>query len=180
MLTLLKNEKTSYMQKARGFSQRQAGLLTKFTRDQLQRLEDREIVLPCKHPTTLYNWNQIIFLKSLFVLRQDWSFKQIEKALGEYEESMVDIEKNIPTAIKLIFGEFGEKPNIKIIIQFEYLLDTVSIEQAERMRDIHSNDSLSSVERYRRQTHVNIPRIIKELKQEAQNLEIEDFELKIM
>ncbi len=179
MLTLIRSEKITAMQKGRGFTQKQACQLSGFSREQLQKLELREIVIPCKHPSILYSWNQIIFLKSLHALREEWSFKQIEKALNEYEESMENIEKNISKAIKVIFGEFGIKPNIQIIIQFEYLSDTVSSEQAESMRDIHSRDSRTSVERYPRQTHIIIPKTIKELKIEAEKLEIDNLDLKI-
>jgi hypothetical protein len=179
MVAVFRTEKTLSMQKLRGFTQKQAESLTDLSRDQLRKLDEKDIVKPCKHPSLLYSWNQIIFLKSFSLLRKRWSFKLIEKALYEYDESMEQIIKKIPSAIAIMFGEFGIKPDIKILIQFDYLENTDDVDAIERMRNMLSAESVDASYDFTRQTHISVPKIIKELKIEAEKLEIDNLDLKI-
>ncbi|PAX60234.1 hypothetical protein CK510_02840 [Brunnivagina elsteri CCALA 953] len=88
------------LEKIATFTEKQVVALTGFSRKQLYNLSVSEIVQPKKNPIT-YNWNQLIFLRVLNLLREDWSLQVLEKLFREFPD------KGIERVIELIDGSLA-------------------------------------------------------------------------
>lgn len=180
-------------QKAKLFNQKQAENLSQLSRSQLRKLDEAGLVVPLKYPAILYNWNQVIFLRVLYCLREDWSFMQIEKALRECEFSIEEIIGNIN---KYLFVALGKKADGKFAFVFmnesifgddllgrkaRKLFSTESELFLENLKKI-DNDSVIMTNSKRKVndfTSIAIPQIINEIKERAEELQIDNFHLKV-
>lgn len=178
-------ERLLKIQKLKMFSQKQAELLSGFSRDQLRKLDTAAILTPYKFPSILYDWNQLIFLKILYYLRNSWTFKQIESAFKNPEKP-IDINfviDNIQNTDIIYFGEYGKIPDdLKLYIQFNSLITTNELVKKDVFNKMEKFDYIIKDIGELNQgkfTHVNVPKLIKELKVLAQELQIENFDLKV-
>lgn len=85
----------SMLEKTATFTEKETVALTGLSRKQLYNLSVSEIVQPKKNPIT-YTWNQVVFLKVLNLLREDWSLQVLEKLFKEFPD------KGIERVIELI------------------------------------------------------------------------------
>lgn len=178
-------ERLLKIQKVKMFSQKQAELLSGFSRDQLRKLDSAAIVVPYKFPSILYDWNQLIFLRILYYLRKIWTFKQIESALKNPDKS-IDINyviENIQSIYSIYFGEYGKIPDdLNLYIQFNSLTSNNELEkkyvnnQMEQFDWIIQDIGELNEGKF---TPINVSKLIKELKLLAVELQIKDFELKV-
>lgn len=190
------------LQKARAFTQRDAEQLSGLTRHQLRKLEEAELVVPQKNPI-LYTWNQLIFLRILFEFRQDWTFKQLETIFKcSSSEALNDkIIRSIDSSLAaLLILESNDAINFQLVadINFENDLQNHKLKKAvESIRnDIRLNDeevlaiikhiASDNSEEYsnsrisiKKQTLVIIPPLIGNLKNLAEQLQIENLDLKL-
>jgi hypothetical protein len=95
----------------RKFSQKEAGILCEFSRKQLQKLEELEILTPQKTPVIQYSWNQIIFTRVLYCFRQLWSLQDVIKAFRD-PENPIDIEAIVENIDKFVDIYLGQKNGI--------------------------------------------------------------------
>jgi DNA-binding transcriptional MerR regulator len=87
------------------FSQREAEMLSGLTRAQLLKWEEAGIVLPRRSSAILYEWNQLLFLRVIYHLRQMWTFKQIEKAFKANDINLDTIINNIDKTVIIAMGQ---------------------------------------------------------------------------
>jgi hypothetical protein len=77
------------LEKTATFTEKQVVALTGFSRKQLYNLSVSKIVEPKKNPIT-YTWNQLIFLRVLNLLREDWSLQVLEKLFKEFPDKGIE------------------------------------------------------------------------------------------
>ncbi|MFK0735701.1 MAG: hypothetical protein ACIWVG_31990 [Gloeotrichia echinulata HAB0833] len=86
----LKPEKIhSMLEKTATFSEKEVVALTGFSRKQLYKLNVSKIVQPRRNPIT-YSWNQVVFLRVLNLLREDWSLQVLEKLFKEFPDKSIE------------------------------------------------------------------------------------------
>ncbi|MUG91344.1 hypothetical protein F7734_02105 [Scytonema sp. UIC 10036] len=54
--------------------------------------------------------------KMFHILRERWTFKQIEKGINNSEYTTLEMSEMLPTVLTVMFGEFGVKPVVKLLI----------------------------------------------------------------
>ncbi len=113
------------------FSQKEAGILCGFSRKQLQKLEELEILIPQKNPVILYSWNQIIFARVLYCFRQLWSLQDVVKALRD-TENPIDIEAIVENIDKFVEIYLGQKNGIGNPIIYFQVPPTGKLSQTEQ------------------------------------------------
>jgi hypothetical protein len=181
-------------EKSKLFTQKQAEQLSGFSRDQMRKLDEKQIVVPQKHPAILYSWNQVIFLKILFHFREDLTWGQIEEGLNNCEYNIQEIVDGIQETLIVAIGEVKDKKLIFInrveskMNDFDKHLDKKIISEdseliSKAFKVINSQDSNNVLFAYAKVRFnavvITIPQIIIELKKHAEELEIEDFNLKV-
>ncbi|MBF2067254.1 MAG: hypothetical protein IGS39_22985 [Calothrix sp. C42_A2020_038] len=187
--------------KSEMFSQKEAELLSGFTRSQLRKLDEAGLVVPNRDTAVLYTWNQLIFLRVLNKLRQDWSFKQLELLFLDYKHSEVgSLDKliyNIDTNLSaiLVVDKDGEvifdvvkqlkidnevtDSNLKKAIASTLNGQKLDEESLKIIAYIAENSLSDSKISIRKRTLVVIPQVIQELIELGKQLNIKDFDLKI-
>ncbi|MBC1238500.1 hypothetical protein [Nostoc sp. 2RC] len=191
------------VQKARFFSQKEAELLSSLTRNQLRKLDDIELVVPAKHPTILYSWNQLIFLRVLFRFSEDWSFKllieyfklfsskDLETLINRLDKctsALLILEKNDEIYFQLL-GEITLEDNDLVNQKLKKAIENIKngekldFDDAFEIIKYIAYDALgensSSKICFKKQTLIIIPEIIQEITSLALELEIKDFDLKV-
>lgn len=191
------------LEKAKYFSQKETETLSGFTRRQLRKLEEVELVVPQKNPI-LYTWNQLIFLRVLFEFRQDWTFKQLELICKEWASDSKGLNRLIETIDKslaalLILGSdnrvnFQVVENItlqndfknhKLKIAIDNIRNNVKLNKDEGIAIIEyiarsdGDDDYDSRVSFKKQTLVIIPSVISNLKNLAKEIQIENFDTKV-
>lgn len=182
------------------FSEKQVVTLTGFSRKRLYNLSISKIVQPQKDPI-LYTWKQVIFLRVLYLLREDWSFQVLEKLFKAFCDHKIErIIKDIDTSTAIIiFSESRDDLQFKMLgnitldddlsnYTFQKALENIKegkvIDNAEKIPAIISyiigddqkvNGSKISIHK---QTVIIIPELIGELKKVADGLHIEYCTLK--
>lgn len=180
-----RKQKLARLEKSRMFSQKETIQLSGFTRKQLQKLEQLEIIKPRKIPAVLYSWNQIIFLRIFYHFRKIWSLQQIDRAFKS-TENPVDAEyiiENIEKFILIYFGEKGVIGNLGIYLQFnEYNLSEIEsraiYKKVIELPNIIDDDGVEIGKG--KFTVLSVPKVIEELKVMAQSLDLEESKLKVM
>ena len=180
-----REQRLARLEKSRMFSQKETVELSGFTRKQLQKLEQLEIIKPRKIPAVLYSWNQIIFLRILYHFRKIWSLQQIDKAF-KHSEKPIDIEliiKDIDKFLNIYFGEKGVIGNLGIYVQFNaYNLSEIQSKAIYKMilefPDIVIDDGVEIGQG--KFTVLNVPKVIEELKVMAKSLNLEESKLKVI
>ncbi|NEU76832.1 hypothetical protein PI95_031070 [Hassallia byssoidea VB512170] len=180
-----REQRLARLEKSRMFSQKETVELSGFTRKQLQKLEQLEIIKPRKIPAVLYSWNQIIFLRILYHFRKIWSLQQIDKAFKDSEKP-IDIEliiKDIDKFLNIYFGEKGVIGNLGIYVQFNaYNLSEIQSKAIYKMilefPDIVIDDGVEIGQG--KFTVLNVPKVIEELKVMAKSLNLEESKLKVI
>jgi len=177
--------KTKTILKSKHFTQKETQLLSGFTRDQLRTLYLSNLIVPFKKSTILYTWNQIIFLRLLFELREDWSFYQLKTAINN---SKVDIAQAIEQVQDFLFLMlvYETEEEIHFLFKSTYgILYSTQIFESEGQSLIENTVPLlegnipSSKNFTFKSTTINIALVINDLKNIAKELNIEDFDLKI-
>jgi hypothetical protein len=187
-------QKIQREEKSKLFSQKQAELLSGFSRDQLRKLDEKQIVVFQKQPMILYNWNQIIFLKTLFYFREDLTWSQIEEGLSNCAYSIDEIVDGIQKTLIVAIGEVKDK-KLVFINRFESAMNDIdkhlgkklisedSALISEAFKVINGQDINNILFAYSKikfnSVLITIPQIIIELKKQAEELEIEDFSFKV-
>lgn len=188
--------KTEKVQKYTHFTQKEAELLSGFTRDQLRTLDTSKLIVPYKHPSVLYTWNQIIFLRILFVLREEWSFYQIKTAINNSKVDMPQAIENIQNYIfvnlllekdePLQFLFKASEPDTlytqqMFVAETDSLLEhPVSLILSKKGSKTEGEVVVKRTKEYSYKiTTVTIPLIINDLKVIAQENKIEKFDLKV-
>lgn len=180
-----REQRLARLEKSRMFSQKETVELSGFSRKQLQKLEQLEIIKPRKIPAVLYSWNQIIFLRTLYHFRKIWSLQQIDKAFKDSEKP-IDIEliiKDIDKFLNIYFGEKGVIGNLGIYVQFNaYNLSEIQSKAIYKMilefPDIVIDDGVEIGQG--KFTVLNVPKVIEELKVMAKSLNLEESKLKVI
>lgn len=189
------------LKKTAMFSEKQVVTLTGFSRKRLYNLSISKIVQPQKDPI-LYTWNQVIFLRVLYLLREDWSLQLLEKSFKLFADHQIErIIKDIDTSTAIIlFSESRDDLQFKMLgnitfddddlynYSFQKELESIRegkvLDNAEKINAIISyiigddhkiNGSKISIYK---QTIIIIPELIGELKKVADGLNIEYFDLK--
>ena len=180
-------------EKVKFFSQQEAQQLSGLTVNQLRKLHEIGLVVPAKHPSILYNWNQMIFLRVYCCLREDWSVYQINKALEEHPLSIQEIIENID---KYLFAALGKTESNKIgfvLLHETFFGDELLAYKVRQMFSTESDFILENLKRldknsvilapYKRKLNdfvaYAIPQIIHEIKKSAKEKQIENFDLKV-
>ena len=182
-------------QKSRLFTQREAEQLSGLTRNQLRKLEETDLVIPHRHSLILYNWNQLIFLRVLYNFLDDWTFKQIEAVLKactpdsveEIIEGIADslsalllVDKNGDVVFdflkKIKFDDDLTNQGFKRSLNGALSLDNETRRIIEEVALPSSERSKISI---KKQTIVIIKDVIQDLFELAEELQIEDFDLKV-
>ncbi len=181
-------------EKSKLFTQKQAELLSGFSRDQMRKLDEKQIVVSKKYPAILYDWNQVIFLKTLFYFREDLTWGQIEEGLSNCAYSIDEIVDGIQKTLIVAIGEVKDK-KLVFINRFESAMNDIdkhlgkklmsedSALISEAFKVINGQDINNILFAYSKikfnSVLITIPQIIIELKKQAEELEIEDFSLKV-
>ena len=154
------------------FSQNETIDLTGFTRQQLIKWDESNIVKPYRHPCILYDWNQIIMLRILFYWREKASYQKIVRILSEenVDKFLEHIEKSSLAFFnneKLIFVDDNFHENHVVFAKMLKALKTSDIESVDYSEIIPGVVLL------------NIASIIYNLKKEGELLNIENFAKKV-
>jgi len=191
------------LEKAKYFSQKETETLSGFTRRQLRKLEEVELVVPQKNPI-LYTWNQLIFLRVLFEFRQDWTFKQLEIIFKACASDSQGLDRLIETIDKsfaaLLILESDDTVDFQVVqnisleddlqnhklkIAMENIKNNVKINEDEALAIIKyiasgdGDDDSDSRVSIKKQTLVVIPLLIRNLKNLAKEICIENFDSKV-
>lgn len=163
------------IQKVRHFSQKQAEELSGITIMKLRNLNELGIVVPYKYPAILYSWKQVIFLRVIFYMRQRWSLKQIKNALTNLNEPIEQIINSLNEFITIDYGDFDDSNNLRIVFgDFSRFLHD------DNEREMYKKNPQKPVKTDNFKTSsLDINEVIKELKQRGEDLNIENFDLKI-
>ncbi|GAX45899.1 MAG: hypothetical protein KME22_00385 [Hassallia sp. WJT32-NPBG1] len=180
-----RQQRLARLEKSRMFSQKETVELSGFSRKQLQKLEQLEIIKPRKIPAVLYSWNQIIFLRILYHFRKIWSLQQIDKAFKDSENPInaeVIIE-DIDKFLNVYFGEKGVIGNLGIYIQFnEVNMSEIRFKAAYKsiveLPHIVIDDGVEIGQG--KFTVLNVPKVIEELKVMAESLNVQESKLKVI
>jgi hypothetical protein len=128
----------------RKFSQKEAGILCDFTRKQLQKLEELEILVPQKNPVILYSWNQIIFARTLYCFRQLWSLQDVVKAFRD-SENPIDIKAIVENIDKFVEIYLGQKNGIGDPIIYFQVHQAGNLSQIEKKAINKLRDEMSPI-----------------------------------
>ncbi|BDA76545.1 hypothetical protein CAL7716_107110 (plasmid) [Calothrix sp. PCC 7716] len=186
----LKQEKTrSMLEKTATFTEKQVVALTGLSRKQLYKLSVSNIVQPRKNPIT-YSWNQLVFLRVLSLLREDWSIQVLEKLFKEFPDKGIErvIELiNDSLAVILIAEKSGEiefhllgNPNFHNEIygqSFKRAIENIRNGKSLNYEDVtaiisnmvdnfREEDGIKKIS-IKKQTLLIIPEIIRELRKAA-------------
>ncbi|QLE60026.1 hypothetical protein [Nostoc sp. TCL26-01] len=187
-------ERLAKIEKSRLFSQKEAIQLSGFTRAQLLKWEEAEIVKPHREFAILYDWNQLIFLRVLYHLRQNWTFKQIETGLkncySSVDEIIQDIHKHLFIALGIRGNEIALAAPIELTttlasrLNNDFLMHKMkhifSVEDfQEYILNIDENHPIGKLSKVKAFNCIAIPQIILELKVLGEQLQIENFDLKV-
>jgi len=166
--------------KAIYFSEKDVQMLSGFTRSQLQKLDESDLIVPERIPMITYSWNQLIFLRIFYHLRSDWSYKQIEIVLLDLSRTLELHINEMHKYVAVIFGEntilFHEK---EIGIAFDFVSEIETDFTSKQFRNYLSNQDIRIGVSQERNTTINVPAVIQELKVLAKELQIENFDLKV-
>ncbi|MBG1258416.1 hypothetical protein [Nostoc commune] len=179
-----KEERSKY------FDQREAEILSGFSRNQLRKLIEVELIVPIKRPAIFYTWKQLVFLRVLNYLRQERTFKEIERVF----RATSNIPELIDSCDKMLFIAFGTvKSDGELGFAFSYLADYVDELAELKLRKsflvdteyvkfvfdyIINKESLEVKVKFGDIVAYNMPLLIKLLKETGKD-SIEDFELKV-
>ncbi|BAY20252.1 hypothetical protein NIES21_61220 (plasmid) [Anabaenopsis circularis NIES-21] len=180
------------------FSEKQVVAMTGFSRKRLYNLSVSEIVIPEKDPI-LYTWEQVVFLRVLYLLRQDWSLQVIEKQFRIADQTGIErLIERIHTSTALLFYETSNEYELSILeisILNEESSDPILVTALKKIKEgktLNYNDTLvilsqllkqplktdSSKIFFNKQTLIITPQLIRELIQVAGSLSTESDELK--
>ena len=188
--------------KAIHFSEKDAQMLSGFTRRQLQKLDESGLIVPQRLPMIVYSWNQLIFLRVLFEFRQDWTFKQLEVIFKKFPPQALDLllERIEISLAGILILESDEHVNFQLVENITFKNDFTNYKLKKAVENIQNNvrldqeQALAIIEHVatdqgedysnsrvsiKKQTLVIIPLLIRDLKNVAQELEIENFDLKV-
>jgi hypothetical protein len=163
--------------------------ITGFSRSQLLTLEEARIVIPERHPTILYSWNQVIFLQILSTLRKDWTFKQIQKALKSSEISVDELIRDIHKTFIIAFG--NNKDELRFAFSFENPTNDLNSHNLHKL--LSNPEAFDAIFQTLAQTNtvhiakskfewivvIRVFDIIEEVKAVAKEKQIENFDLKV-
>jgi hypothetical protein len=181
-------------EKSKLFSQKQAEQLSGFSRDQMRTLDEKQIVVSQKHPVILYSWKQVIFLKTLFYFREDLTWGQIEESLNNCEYNVQEIVDGIQETVMVAIGEVENKKLVFInrveskMNDFDKHLgkkmmniDSEIVSQAFKVINARSENNFffATTKNKFNAVIITIPQIIIELRKIAEELEIENLDLKV-
>lgn len=197
----LKQGKTiSTLEKNITFTEKQVVALTGLSRKQLYNLNVSGTVQPKRNPIT-YSWNQVIFLRVLNILREDWSLQVLEKLFKSFPDEGVErVIELIDSSLAVILIE--EKDGIldfKLISNlsfdnevrnqsFKRAIENIKSGKKLTYEDAHAiissvadnfleEDGIKKIS-INRQTLLIIPEIISELRKAAILPSQEDINLK--
>ena len=167
-----REDRIKKIHRAKMFTQSQVVLLTGLTRKQLVRWDISGIVKPYRHPCLLYDWNQVLFLRILFYWRKEASFQKIERILlDEPVERFYDHMAKSSLAMlndqKLVFINDSFHKEQTLFSQIAKSLETIDIEE------IDYSEMIPGV------VLLNIRAIVHNLKKAGEELNIENFALKV-
>jgi len=176
------------------FSEKQVVTLTGFSRKRLYNFSVSKIVQPQKDPI-LYTWKQVVFLRVLYLLREDWPLRVLEKIFKAFSEEI--IERIYTSTAIILFSESSGELEFRIfgpitfgsdLANYAFNKSLESFKEGklldyEKTHAIISfiigdepNGSKISIQK---QTVIIIPELIGELKKVADGLNIEYFDLKV-
>jgi DNA-binding transcriptional MerR regulator len=184
--------------RAKMFSQKEAEILSGFTRNQLRKLDESGLIVPARDAGIVYSWKQLIFLKILNKLRQDWTFKKLEQSFNDCNQdgSINQIADKIQDylAVSLLIDKEGVVifHAVKNNLQFDDEVETHKLRKnisavldGGKLDDKFlkviayiAEDTIDSKISVSRKTVVIIPQIIQELIELGKKLEIQNFETK--
>ena len=171
------------------FSVEETKNLSNFSRSQLLSWENAGIVVPIRRPSIFYNWNQVIFLRILYNLRKDWSFKQIEKGLKNSPVSLEEIVRDIHKNFIIGFGD--NKGELGFAFSFENPSNDFDSHSLHKILDnaegfdaifqslLQTNTINTARLTFNMIVAIKVFEIIDELKVLAQELQIENFDSKV-
>jgi DNA-binding transcriptional MerR regulator len=171
------------------FSVEETKNLSSFSRSQLLSWENAGIVVPIRRPSIFYNWNQVIFLRILYDLRKDWSFKQIEKALKNSDVSVDDIVRDIHKTFLIAFGD--NNGELGFAFSFENPVNDFDSHSMQKILNnpegfdaifqalIQTNTVNTARIKFNMLTVIKVFEIIDELKVIAKEKQIEYFDMKV-
>lgn len=179
------------------FSEKQVVTLTGLSRKRLYNLSVSGIVVPEKDPI-LYTWKQVVFLRVLYLLREDWSLQVIDKQFRVAAENGIDrLIELIDTSIAVLFFESSDQyefSTLEISIFKEEFYDQHLVKALNKIKEgttLDYNDIFALISEilqqpsktdgskisFNKQTLIIIPELIRELTQAASGLNIEFFNL---
>ncbi len=126
------------------FSQKEAGILCGFSRKQLQKLEELEILIPQKNPILSYSWNQTVFMRILYCLRQVWSLQDIIKAFRN-PENPIDVEVIVDNIDKFDDIYLGQKIGVEIPVIYFQVSPSGCLSQSEQKAINKLRDEMSPI-----------------------------------
>jgi hypothetical protein len=162
-------ERERKLDKERLFTQLQAGEMCSFTKTQLMRLEDLGIVVPMrKYRTLLYTWEQVIFLRFMYLWRKKLTLAKVIKVLKNYNVEL--FIQNIKSGNLIAF-------NNEQVKFFNGKYDFEEIEKIKKSFEV-DNDTSEIAYDFPKVTIIDSTEIIKYLLNIGYS-NIKDFELKI-
>lgn len=186
------------LQEAGMFSEKQVVALTGFSRKRLYNLSVSKIVQPQKDPI-LYTWKQVIFLRMLYLLREDWSLQILEKIFKAFPDDKIEeIIEVIDTFTAItLFAESSGELQLKILGPITFDSDLVNYTFNKSLESFKEGKLLDYEKTHaivcciigdepngskisiQKQTVIIIPELIGELKKVGDGLNIEYFDLKV-
>lgn len=184
------------------FSQKEAEILSGFSRNQLRKLDSSGLVVPARDAGIVYSWNQIIFLKIINELRKDWTFKQLECVFSPWEtsgslEAFVNtVDKQLAVVIldekgngiffrivksNVKLGDDAENENLQksLSLAFEGCeLDEKTLKILAFIAEDSTRPKVSTIS-VSKKTIVIVPQIVQELIVLGKKLNIKDFAIKV-
>ncbi|WP_375503502.1 hypothetical protein [uncultured Nostoc sp.] len=180
------------------FSEKQVVTLTGFSRKRLYNLSVSKIVQPQKDPI-LYTWKQVIFLRILYLLREDWSLQVLEKIFKSFPDDKIEeIIEGIDTSTAVtLFSDSSGELEFKMLGPISFDSDLANHTFNKSLESFKEGELFDSEKTHaiisyiigdelnrskisiQKQTLIIIPELIGELKKVADGLNIEYFDLKV-
>jgi hypothetical protein len=194
------NKGLTMPEKTAMFSEKQVVALTGFSRKQLYNISISGIVEPLRDPI-LYTWNQVLFLRVLYLLREDWSMQRLEKIFNECPDYGIEkIIKLIPDSIAvMLFAKSDDVTELEMMVtldfedkrfddNFKKTIDNIKEGKPLNYEETHTiiacimgnKQTITGAKiSIKKQTLIIIPKVIRDLTMAAEGLNIEILDLKV-